>query len=254
MSGKSLAMMPWFPRDFIASTLGWRLLDRALYRCLLDAQWELGSLPDDHEELTLIAGATPSEFAAAWPRVSSKFEAIASGRLVNIRLEEHRTKALKIKDERAEAGKRGGQASGQSRKAKVEATTKATDPIFANGLVEAKSNPPTPSPTPSIQSVVEGAQRTMTEAGEMASDLRNLGIEVSSMHPTLVAWVQEGFTLPQLHEAIERARQAKPVPQKIAANYLDSVLRNPPRGPPQRLGKFERAKATLGETKDVGFG
>ena len=71
MSG--LPMMPWWPKDFLAATLGWRLLERGLYRCLLDAQWELGSLPNDEQELALIASATTSEFNTAWPRVKVKF-------------------------------------------------------------------------------------------------------------------------------------------------------------------------------------
>lgn len=151
-----LSMMPWYPRDFIAATLGWRLLERGLYLCLLFASWELGSLPPDTEELALIAGATESEFSAAWPRVSKKFEANASGRLFNRKLEEHRAKALKIRSERAAAGKIGGLASANSRskpqansEANVQANASANvkQHTQANGI--AKFNPPSPSPSPS---------------------------------------------------------------------------------------------------------
>lgn len=155
MSGNSLAMMPWFPRDFIASTLGWRLLERALYRCLLDAQWELGALPTDEEELARIAGATQSEFSSCWPRVKKKFEAIPSGELQNRKLEEHRMKSLQIRDIKREAGRAGGRASAivrGSRKADVEQMAYQDGSERAAGLKansEAKTNPPSPSPSPS---------------------------------------------------------------------------------------------------------
>lgn len=151
MSETSLAMMPWFPRDFLASTIGWTFVQRSLYRSLLDAQWELEALPDDEDELTRIAGASPSEFAAAWPRVKAKFELGPDGKLRNMKCEEHRTVALEKVEKKRAAGKIGGQASVRAR-TKHRLSNRSTD-AQANGQAngQAKFNPPSPSPSPSFE-------------------------------------------------------------------------------------------------------
>lgn len=231
MSGKSLAMMPWFPRDFIAATRGWRLLERALYRELLDAQWELGDLPTDQEELARIAGASESEFGTAWTRVSGKFEANASGRLRNVRLEEHREKAVRIKSARAEAGKIGGRVSVQSRKANDQANASAIEEATRQAIV----NPPTPTPTPYKESVVVRASEELAEAGKLARALITLGVNVTSMNPTLIGWVQSGFTIDRISEAVLIAKNNGK--ESIPANYLDKILRQPIRPPPSQLDR-----------------
>jgi uncharacterized protein YdaU (DUF1376 family) len=100
MSAPQFARMPWYPRDFASSTRGWPLVARAVYRELLDAQWDAGgassagTLPEDDEALRLLAGATPAEWKAAWPRyVEMKFPRVDSGRR-NARLESHRQAAV----------------------------------------------------------------------------------------------------------------------------------------------------------------
>jgi hypothetical protein len=93
------ARMPWYPRDFASSTRGWPLVARAVYRELLDAQWDLcsvaqpGILPDDEESLRTIAGATPAEWKIAWRYVDPKFPKVDGGR-INARLEAHRQIAV----------------------------------------------------------------------------------------------------------------------------------------------------------------
>jgi uncharacterized protein YdaU (DUF1376 family) len=94
----NLFMMPWFPRDFLASTRGWPLIPRAIYRELLDAQWEQGGLPADAKALMVIVGATPAEWRAGWSRVAPKFPVGEDGLRRNARLEEHRSKSLKLYD------------------------------------------------------------------------------------------------------------------------------------------------------------
>lgn len=131
----SLPMMPWFPRDFLASTLGWSMLEQGLYRRLLDAQWEFGSLPNNEEQLRRIAQATPEEFAEGWPCVCQKFATGEDGRLRNRRLEEHREKAFRIRESRSKAGRNGGIA-----KAIANAKQMAGNP-------DSKSLPPSPSPS-----------------------------------------------------------------------------------------------------------
>jgi uncharacterized protein YdaU (DUF1376 family) len=110
MSRPNLFMMPWFPRDFLASTRGWRLIPRAIYRELLDAQWEQGGLPADPAELRVLIGATPAEWRAGWPQVEPKFPRYTDGLRRNARMEEHRAKSMAIAKKRAKAGKLGGEA------------------------------------------------------------------------------------------------------------------------------------------------
>lgn len=147
-------MMPWFPRDALAATLGWSLAEKGLYFCLLFASWELGDLPASTDELARIAGATPDEFREVWPRVAPKFEAIASGRLINRRLESHRAKSLKIRDVRAQAGHAGGVVSGARRQANASANGEANAQASAQqpSSKEASKEPSkieAPSPSPS---------------------------------------------------------------------------------------------------------
>ena len=91
--------MPWIPRDFAASTRTWPLAARAVYRELLDAQWDvgginIGTLPDDQDELRALARATAAEWRAAWKFVESKFPCVDGGRR-NARLELHREDAIR---------------------------------------------------------------------------------------------------------------------------------------------------------------
>lgn len=92
----NLFMMPWFPRDFLAATRGWRLISRAIYRELLDCQWEQGGLPADPRTLRELIGATPAEWRAGWQQVEPKFPEGGDGLRRNGRLEEHRAKSVKL--------------------------------------------------------------------------------------------------------------------------------------------------------------
>ena len=73
------------------------------------------------------------------------------------------------------------------------------------------------------------ADPSVTVAGAWAIDLKRRGIQVTSMHPTMLAWIEDGFTIPQVIEALQIARDHKPEPQPIHPNYLDTILRNPPK-------------------------
>src|SRR5699024_5491847 len=84
--------------------------------------------------------------------------------------------------------------------------------------------------------VAEDESAPPTPAGAMASGLRKAGIDVTSMHPTLLAWINDGFSADQLLEAVELARQKKPPPQRIPANYLDRILRSQAQAQPTAPG------------------
>jgi len=84
--------MPWFPSAFLGSTRGWPCCARLLYRELLEAQWTMGSLPDDEPELIRVANVGEDCFRRGWPYVKRKFRPGRDGRLRNARLEQHRAK------------------------------------------------------------------------------------------------------------------------------------------------------------------
>lgn len=91
-----MAKMPWYPRDFASATRGWPLIVRGAYRELLDAQWDMGALPEDPRELCLIVATTPKEWKACWRLLESKFPVFPDGRRRNPRLETHRVKAVEL--------------------------------------------------------------------------------------------------------------------------------------------------------------
>jgi uncharacterized protein YdaU (DUF1376 family) len=102
--------------------------------------------------------------------------------------------------------------------------TRHQSPILKTSQDDAlPSNPDTPdASSPTLRKKLNGY-------GPIAVELRELGIQVTSMHPTLQAWVDEGFTIEQMREAVALARQSKPFPEKIPANYLDRILRDKPK-------------------------
>lgn len=93
-----------------------------------------------------------------------------------------------------------------------------------------------------------------TPEGEMAVALRDLGVAVRSTDPVLHAWLRDGFTVQQATDAVGIARIRKPHPEAIPANYLDKILRQPARPPPQRVSRYEQTLSELGNgSGDVGF-
>jgi hypothetical protein len=95
----SFPRMPWYPRDFASATRGWPLVAKAVFRELLDAQWDVGgcrvgTLPDDEERLRKMADASGKEWAIAWRYVEPKFPRVDGGRR-NARLEQHREVAVR---------------------------------------------------------------------------------------------------------------------------------------------------------------
>ena len=89
----------------------------------------------------------------------------------------------------------------------------------------------TPDTPAKAASVVEGAHAQMAKAGEMAAALRQRDVTVTSINPTLIGWIQSGFTVSQVCEAVDVARKTKQT-GSIPANYLDRILREPARPPP----------------------
>lgn len=81
-----------------------------------------------------------------------------------------------------------------------------------------------------INGKVEGARQLTPEAA-MSIALREAGVKVTSMHPTLCAWVTDKYTVEQLLGALAIARDSAGEDAEIGAKYLDKVLRNPSNWP-----------------------
>lgn len=79
---------------------------------------------------------------------------------------------------------------------------------------------------PREQETPSQPERQMKPEGLYACRLIKLNVGVTSMHPTLHAWVRDGITLEQLVECVGIARQQKPAPERIAPNYLDRIVRS----------------------------
>lgn len=163
MTDRELPMLPWFPKDFATATAAWTFAEASLYRCLIDAQWLTGPLPNDPRRLARIAKCDQATFDDAWPTVRTKFD-IVDGCLINKRLEEHRAEAMRRKLTAAANGSKGGKASVKARLNRGLSDAQAT--------VVAKSNPP--SPSPSIPEEIGPSAPDFSDEEESVEDLDRL--------------------------------------------------------------------------------
>jgi uncharacterized protein YdaU (DUF1376 family) len=152
-TGNSLAMLPWFVRDYIAASRHLSLAERGAYTDLLFLSWEIGPLPSDPARLGRLVGCGAEEFAEVWPAIRGKFIETEAG-LVNARLEEHRAESMqRSASARASAQARWSRYHGCERTADAMRThSERSADGYANG--HAKSMLPSPSPSPSPESGV----------------------------------------------------------------------------------------------------
>jgi uncharacterized protein YdaU (DUF1376 family) len=134
-SSKKLRWYAWYPAAFRDETLGWTLRQRAVYRELLDRNWELGRLPPGPQQLRAEINATPQDWKAAWPLLEPLFPRGADGFRRHARLEEQRLHALDVSNRRSQAGRQGG--IEKAAKAKPEGDGNCR----TNGLANAKAHP-----------------------------------------------------------------------------------------------------------------
>ena len=106
---KSLAMMPFFPRDYYCATRTLTLAQRGAYTDLLFWSWDNGPLPADPENLMRIIACSEAEFKQVWPAIRDKFVEYPDGlgKLVNLRLEEERRKYSTFRQRQSEGGRKG---------------------------------------------------------------------------------------------------------------------------------------------------
>jgi uncharacterized protein YdaU (DUF1376 family) len=161
-SGKSLAMMPFFVRDYVASTRHMSLAERGAYSDLLFFQWENDRLPVDSDRLARLIGCTSEEFAIVWPHIREKFVE-TNGALLNQRLEEHRAESLRLKairvktaedtnakrDARRNAQRNGDRDADRPAQGTLIETPSVTATATLTGTSPSPSLSPSPNPSPS---------------------------------------------------------------------------------------------------------
>lgn len=100
MSEKDLPILPLFVKDWLGATVHWTDAERGAYMSLLVFQWVNNKVPSDTAQLARIMGTPEREFELRWGTVGPKFDGDQAG-LFNNRLEEHRKKALRLRDRHA---------------------------------------------------------------------------------------------------------------------------------------------------------
>jgi uncharacterized protein YdaU (DUF1376 family) len=110
MIDRTLPYYKWFWQDWRANRKIQRMsyIQRGLYRELLDECWVEGYIPNDIKELADICGCPEDVMADAWQVLSSCFELIEDGKLINQKLHSLRTEKDVERLKKAENGKKGG--------------------------------------------------------------------------------------------------------------------------------------------------
>ena len=183
--------IPFFGRDFYASTAMWTAEEVGHYIRLLVIQWDSGGLPAELDRLELVSPGV----SRVWPLLSLKFPPCDDGLRRNPRMEEHRAKAFELKELRSQAGREGGSKSQANRKQTGKQTGKqnASKPQAnseANGQAngQAKVKPPSPSPSPSPSPAPTPKDECRAHTQEAESDYRNAGWAADEWQAFVSAW------------------------------------------------------------------
>lgn len=110
MTDRTLPYYKWFWQDWRANRKIQRMsfIERGLYRELLDECWVEGCIPNDIKELADICGCPEQIMADAWQVLSSCFDLLEDGKLINQKLHSLRTEKDIERLKKSENGKKGG--------------------------------------------------------------------------------------------------------------------------------------------------
>jgi uncharacterized protein YdaU (DUF1376 family) len=231
--------IPFFGRDFYASTAMWTAEEVGHYIRLLVIQWDSGGLPAELERLELVSPGVRS----VWPLLSSKFPVCDDGLRRNSRMEAHREKAEELKDARSEAGQEGNRKRWGDRKTIANGSqtdrkriangvancsqdesysahsgagsTTGNNPNLQNGEDRqggsqtdrkaiangiAKTSPPSPSPSPSpIPSPAPSQNENTHTHGDGENEFRKAGWAAEEWAAFVSSWNQSERAEPWLH-------------------------------------------------------
>jgi uncharacterized protein YdaU (DUF1376 family) len=183
--------IPFFGRDFYASTAMWTAEEVGHYMRLLIIQWDAGSLPADLDRLELVSPGV----GKVWDLLVEKFPLGEDGLRRNRRMEEHRIKASELQAARSEAGRQGAEKRWSDGKRIANASQTDGKPMakplansMANGM--AKVSPPSPSPSPNTNSIpIPKEENTHTHTA-FGDDFRKPGWAVDEWARFVGLWNQ----------------------------------------------------------------
>jgi uncharacterized protein YdaU (DUF1376 family) len=179
--------IPFFGRDFYASTAMWTAEEVGHYMRLLIIQWDAGSLPSDLSRLELVSPGV----GRVWDLLVEKFPLGEDGLRRNHRMEEHRLRAAELQAARSEAGKIGNEKRWGDRKA-IANGSQGDRKAIANGIAKASPPSPSPSPSPNTNSIPvpkEENTHTHTACGD---DFRKPGWAAEEWERFVAVWNQTG--------------------------------------------------------------
>jgi uncharacterized protein DUF1376 len=129
----------WHWEAFIKATRGWNFIQRAIYRELLDVQWQEGAVPIEPERCRRMIGCDRQQWEEAWPAIEEKFP-IGRGRSKarrNPKMAAERERSIAAIRKMIAAGKMGGQRSGvQRRRTPIVGKTAVFDPDTDQSLTK----------------------------------------------------------------------------------------------------------------------
>jgi uncharacterized protein YdaU (DUF1376 family) len=157
-----LRMMPWHPRDFIASTRHMLGPERLAFRELLDCQWINGALPSDPKRLAQTLGVSESEFLEVWPALEEHFPKDPNNPkgLLNQRLERERLMSIEL---RAKASAKAKQAA-NARWENAPSNASSNAPSNAPRMPSSSSSSAIPIRSESGKRFSEGAPKKKPDA------------------------------------------------------------------------------------------
>lgn len=224
--------------DYMRDTAHLSLIEDGVYRRLIDAYYAREKpLPNDLNECCKLArvSAAKSEREAVAYVLREFFQQESDG------YHQKRCDEVIAKfHEKSAKARESARASVESRRRSAERIASERS-ANAERTLSGRSAPNLQSPVTSNQSPEETLRvsgASMLREGEMSAALRKVGVTVTSINPTLVAWVRDKFSIAQVLEAVDVARVNKPE-GSIPANYIDRILREPARPPPK--SQFERS-------------
>jgi uncharacterized protein YdaU (DUF1376 family) len=187
----TLAMLPWFPRDYLAATRGMTLAERGAYTDLLFYSWDMGSLPNDPKRLARMLGVDMQEFMVIWPAVQPKFVRNETNGIVNERLERERRNSIGLRTKASEKAQ-------QAARARWGSDAPSNAPSNANGNAPSINSaadspktmlqamleqcPPSPSPSPSPSA----ASSPANQEGERGNHSKPVNGNGSSEEPKAI--------------------------------------------------------------------
>ena len=159
-----LFQFPFFPADFLVSTMLMKPDQRGAYITLLCHAWIEDGLEDNEELLCQLAGLKPAKMK----EVLKRFARDSDGKLRHPRMEQVRQEVLALRDKRAKAGRKGAEVKWQSHsKATILPMANQCDPIASKAKQKKTKQAPLNLPVQSLSTAdrigLEHAQKLLAE-------------------------------------------------------------------------------------------